>query len=207
MLLAFPSTSYSTAGTTAILDRWSFLNCGMCRSCQCQPLWGDLGHSRNLESGLSNRYRLPIPFPTQVPFTVAQSIPASQEHTPQILGVSQPFIPSIQGAAALSGKIFPLISKELTMIPRVLTLAETFSIPSPCLEWQDLMPAAPCISLPTHPFGRNWDAGGSGCHQPVPMAGLRSRSSDTCHRRVPPLCSLFPPPSFSQGAVLGSRHW
>lgn len=81
------------------------------------------------------------------------------------------------------------------MIPRVLTLVETPSIPSPCCK-QDLMPPAPCRSLLAHPSGRNWDAGGSGCHQPVLMAGIRSRSSDTCDRGVLPLSSLFQHPAF-----------
>lgn len=69
------------------------------------------------------------------------------------------------------------------MIPRVLTLAETLSIPSPGCR-QDQMPPAPRRSLPAHPFGRNWDAGGSGCHQPVSMARIRSKSSDTWDRGV-----------------------
>lgn len=72
----------------------------------------------------------------------------SQEHTPGILGVSQPFVPSVRGAAALSGKTLLLISKESSMIPRVLTLAETLSIPSPGCR-QDPMPPAPRRSLPS----------------------------------------------------------
>lgn len=146
-------------------------------------IWGLAGAwIQVFPAGPGCQSRFPPRYPS--PWAKASRDPTtSQEHTPGILGVSQPFVPSVRGAAALSGKTLLLISKELSMIPRVLTLAETLSIPSPGCR-QDPMPPAPRRSLPAHPFGRNWDAGGSGCHQPVPMAGIRSKSSDAWDRGV-----------------------
>lgn len=45
--------------------------------------------------------------------------------------------------------------------------------------------------MPAHSFDGNCDAGGSGRHQPVPMARIRSRSFDTWDKGDPPSLQPF----------------